>query len=306
MLEALSQRAWAFAPLLLGLLLAPLLSGIINRVKAVFAGRTGKPLLQLYFDLAKLWRKSAVYSRTTTFIFRISPLIGLCAVVLGLAVLPLGGFAAWPEFSGNFILLAYLLGLARMAIILGALDTASSFEGMGASREAAFSALAEPALMLCFLVLAKNARGLELGAMLGAGGYAPAAEAALVPAVLFLLLLAENCRIPVDDPNTHLELTMIHEAMVLDHSGPDLGVILYAASLKLWLFCALLCGVVLPQRPGQPWLDLGMRVLGIFLCAVLAGVAESVMARLRLTRVPKLLAMAGALSGVALILALWR
>ena len=306
MLEALSQRAWAFAPLLLGLLLAPLLSGIINRVKAVFAGRTGKPLLQLYFDLAKLWRKSAVYSRTTTFIFRISPLIGLCAVVLGLAVLPLGGFAAWPEFSGNFILLAYLLGLARMAIILGALDTASSFEGMGASREAAFSALAEPALMLCFLVLAKNARGLELGAMLGAGGYAPAAEAALVPAVLFLLLLAENCRIPVDDPNTHLELTMIHEAMVLDHSGPDLGFILYAASLKLWLFCALLCGVVLPQRPGQPWLDLGMRVLGIFLCAVLAGVAESVMARLRLTRVPKLLAMAGALSGVALILALWR
>jgi formate hydrogenlyase subunit 4 len=292
---------------LAALVLAPLLFSVINRVKAVFAGRRGKRLSQPYRDLAKLARKGAVYSRTTTWLFRAAPAVSLAAIVAALALVPLGRLDAAPGFTGDFILAVYLLALARCAVVLAALDTGSSFEGMGASREAAFSALAEPALFLCFLVLAASTREATLNGLLrGAALSASAPELALAPLTLFIVLLAENARIPVDDPNTHLELTMIHEAMILDHSGPDLAFIQYGAALKLWLFCAVLTGAVVPPLGRGPWLDFALAVAGIFACAVLVGVVESVMARLRLPRVPKLLALACACAAIALILTLWR
>ena len=294
----------------LALALAPLLSGIINRIKARFAGRHGKPVLQLYFDIAKLLSKREVISRTTSWPFQLGPAVSLAATLCALTLLPLGGVASPLQSPGDFVLAAYLLGLGRFAMLLAALDTGSPFEGMGASREAAFSALAEPVLFLCFLAVIGTATTmglpleLSLSTMFGGipaqGWLLGRAELLLIPAVLFILLLVENCRIPVDDPTTHLELTMIHEAMILDHSGPNLAFILYGASLKLWFFAALLAGMLVPAGP--LWGQIAGYFAVIAAVAVLVGVVESVMARLRLSRVSQFLGMAGTLAAFALIL----
>ena len=207
------------------LLGAPLLLGIIGRVKAVFAGRTGPPLLQPYRDLLRLARKGAVFSRTATWVFRAGPAVALAATLCAGLLLPMGAPAAAIRFAGDFILFAYLLGLARFATILAALDTGSSFEGMGAAREATFSAVAEPALFLGLVSLVRSTRSFDLSHMLGRQlqpvWWTDAPALLLVALALFAVALAENARVPVDDPATHLELTMVHEVMVLDHSGPE-------------------------------------------------------------------------------------
>ena len=293
---------------LLALLLAPLLLGVIVRTKSFFAGRDGPPLLQLYFDLLKLLRKGSVYSRTTSWVFRAGPIVGLAAAMAALALTPFGGQRAVVTFPCDLIALAYLLGLMRFFTVLAALDTASAFEGMGASREAQFSALAEPALLLGLAAMARLTGCLSLSDMLAqitpsAWQHAGAALG-LVAAALLVVFLAENARIPVDDPNTHLELTMIHEVMVLDHSGPDLAYILYGAALKMWILGAVLVGVVAPVRTGNAALDIGAALGGMFALAVLVGVIESCMARLRLLRVPQMLVGATVLAGLALVLLL--
>lgn len=306
--------SFVLAPLA-ALLLAPLLPGIINRVKARFAGRQGKPVLQLYFDLAKLLRKSEVLSTSSTWVFQAAPAIVLSTTLFALLLLPFAGVPSVLAFQGDFILAAYLLGLGRFALTLAALDTASPFEGMGASREAAFSALAEPVIFFCFLALAhivpaSPMPGLSLSAMFSGAPLAAWSEGRpellLIPVVIFILLLVENCRIPVDDPNTHLELTMIHEVIILDHSGPSLAFILYASALKLWFFAALLAGVLVPALPGPLWLHALVNLAVILLVAVLVGVVESVMARLRMGRISPLLGGAGALAGLTLALSFMR
>jgi formate hydrogenlyase subunit 4 len=290
--------------LLLGLALAPLLLGVINRTKAVFAGRKGPPALQLYYDLWKLLHKGAVYSRTTTWLFRAGPVASLAAFLTALALLPFGGVPALLYFPGDFLAFAYLLGVARFFLVTAALDTGSSFEGMGGSREVQFSALIEPALLLSLAAVAHETKRDSLSAITTALSpeiWAGAAlTLALVSVAMIVIVLAENCRIPFDDPNTHLELTMIHEVMVLDHGGPDLAFILYGASLKLWLLGTLLLNLVLPQTG----LVLGTLVslAGLFVLAVLVGVVESCMARLRLVRVPQLLVGASALAALAFVL----
>ncbi len=301
------MRAASFIPLLLALVLSPLLPGLINRTKALFAGRCGPPLLQTYFDLWKLLQKGAVYSRTTTWVFRAGPLVGLAAVLVAAALMPLGNFPALIAFPADFLLFAGLLALTRFFTVLAALDTGSSFEGMGASREVFFSALAEPALLVALATLVRQAGQLSLSPMFGNGfagqwlEYGPVF--ALVVVALMIVLLAENARIPVDDPNTHLELTMIHEVMVLDHSGPDFAFIVYGTALKLWLFSALIVGTVLPVT-GHAWLNLLLATGGMLVVAVVVGVIESIMARLRLVVVPQLLVGAGALAAMAFLLAL--
>lgn len=293
----------------LALVFAPLMPGIINRTKAAFAGRRGQPWLQAYRDLWKLLHKGAVYSRTTTVLFVLGPVVGCAATCLALVFVPLGGSPALVSFRGDFLLVAYLLGVARFFTVTAALDTGSSFEGMGASREVFFSALTEPAFLLGMTTLAAAFRatslteiyaGIEAGA-LGSGG-GPAVF--LVAAAMFVVFLAENARIPVDDPNTHLELTMIHEVMVLDHSGPDFAMIQYGACLKMWILGTLLMGVLIPVHTGSPIADLGKGLASLAFLAVLTGAVESLMARLRLVRVPQFLIAASALSIVALVLAM--
>lgn len=295
-------------PVVAALLLAPLLFGVINRTKACFAGRHGQPLLQLYWDLGKLLRKGATYSRTTSWLFRAGPVVGLAAVGTALALTPAGGIGAPLAFPGDLLLFAYLLCLMRFFTVVAALDTGSSFEGMGASREVLFSALAEPALLLGLAAVAMETRSVSLSGMLGGiggGSWRSQGPAlGLVVAALAVVLVTENARLPVDDPTTHLELTMIHEVMVLDHGGPDLALILYGAALKLWVLGALVVGLAVPVRSGDPLLDGGAFLLGMLGLAVLIGILESSMARLRLTRVPKLLVGAAALAVLAVVLVL--
>lgn len=312
------MNVWPWvAQLFLSLILAPMLVGIINRVKAIMAGRHGKPLLQCYYDICRLLRKSEIISRTASWPFMLGPAIVLGSCLLALTLLPLGGIASPLGFAGDFVLAAYLLGMGRFALMLAALDTGSAFEGMGASREATLSALAEPALFLAFLVLCSTY--LDLGRLSGwngsnafslnamFNGQAAMAwkygkpELIIVPIVLFILLLAENCRIPVDDPNTHLELTMIHEVMILDQSGPNLAMLVYGAALKLWFFAALVSALLVP--PLQSWHGTILWLLAIVFIAIMVGIVESVMARLRMMRVPHLLGMASTLAALALILA---
>lgn len=287
------------------ILLPPLLPGIIGKVKALVSGRVGPPVLQLYYDLFKLLRKGMVLSRTTSWVFLAGPVVGLVAVAAAGLVLPLGG-ASPLAFTGDMILFLYLLGLSRFFTTAAALDTGSAFEGMGAVRELSFACLAEPAVMLALLALARFSQSLSLSGMLGTtmpGEWMPHAAAILfVVAGLFIVLLAENCRIPFDDPNTHLELTMIHEVMVLDHSGPALALVLYGAAVKLLVFAAILVQIVAPVADGPVWLAGIVVVAGVLVVAVLVGVVESIMARLRLIHVPRLLVTACLLCGFGFLL----
>jgi formate hydrogenlyase subunit 4 len=295
--------------IILALPLAPVAPALIARTKSLVAGRKGPPLLQGWYDIAKLLRKGAVFSATTTWLFRAGPVVGLAAILTALAVVPWMGAPAPLAFPGDLVLLVLLLALARFVTVLAALDTGSSFEGMGASREAAFSVPVEPALLLALATLTRGTGALSLSEMLGppagAAWLVMGPALALVAVTLFVLLLAENSRVPVDDPHTHLELTMIHEVMVLDHGGPDLAFLEYAAALKLWLFEMLLVGLVLPFHTGNLAADAAIFLAGMALVSIAVGLVESSMARLQLTRVPQLLLGATVLSGFSLILA-WR
>ncbi len=290
---------------LLMLGLPPLLVGVIVKTKALFAGRQGPPLLQPYYDLVKLFGKGSVFSSTTTWVFRLGPVVGLSTAAMAALLIPLVEASAPISFTGDMIFLAYLLGLGRFFTATAALDTGSSFEGMGAAREVTFACLAEPALFLGMLVLAKLSGSLQLSGILGPSlaAHWPTAGASLALVLIswFIVLLAENSRIPFDDPNTHLELTMIHEVMVLDHSGPAYGMILYGAALKLFVFGAIVFRLAFPLTTGSMWLDWPIFVGGMLALAVAIGIVESTMARLRLTQIPVLLVAACLLSAFGVI-----
>ncbi len=299
------MNVWSITGLVCGLMLSPLLPGVVNRAKALFAGRRGPPLMQAYFDIAKLLRKGAVYSRTTTWLFVAMPAVAMATVLLAWAIVPVGG-AALISFEGDIVLFAYAFGLMRFFTVLAALDTGSSFEGMGASREVLFSTLAEPALFICFATLAYASHSLSLATMFSAlgGDVWSRAGLALVLVAIVLLIVAvvENCRIPFDDPHTHLELTMIHEVMVLDHGGPDLGLIQYSAALKLWVLSALVVNIGVSFAGVSGAWALMLMIAGMIVVAIVIGIIESIMARLALLKVPHVLAGAIALAVIAFAL----
>jgi formate hydrogenlyase subunit 4 len=289
-------------------LAAPLFLGIINRTKSVMAGRTGPPLLQAYSDLGKLFRKDFIASRTTTWVFLAGPLLGVAAPVLATALVPLGGHPAALAFSGDMLLFVYVFALSRFFVAAAAMDTGSAFEGMGAAREVTFAALAEPALILGMLALTRLSGSLSLSGMLDLDASAAWRRASpsvvLIIVSWFIVLLAENARVPFDDPNTHLELTMIHEVMVLDHGGPVFGLVLYGAAIKLTVFAALLANIVVPVSTGNAFVDSALFLMTVIAIGVIVGLVESSMARLRLLRVPQLLVTATLLAGFAVVLLL--
>jgi formate hydrogenlyase subunit 4 len=293
-------------PLAIALVFAPLSLGILRSTKAFFAGKRGFPITQTYRDLFKLLRKGIVYSRSVSWIFKLAPLVSLAASLIACAWLPFGGMAGLFSFTGGFLLIAYLFGVSRFTTILAGLDTASAFEGMGANREALFSVFAEPALLLGFGAVIVVPGHSSLANAISAAQNTAFSDYGVVTALaaisFFILALAENSRIPVDDPTTHLELTMIHEAMILDNSGPDLAFIEYASSLKLWFFYVLIADMILPFLG----LDGATRTMGAifiaFALAALTGIVESSMARLRLTKVPQFIGSAMAFAFIAILL----
>jgi formate hydrogenlyase subunit 4 len=287
-------------------LLPPLLLGVIAKTKALFAGRQGPSVWQPYFDLFKLLRKEVALSATTTWVFALAPVLAVVTAWLAGLLVPLGPFGAPVAFTGDFVLFAYLFGLGRFFTATAALDTGSPFEGMGAAREVGFAWLTEPALFFAFLALARLSGSLSLDGMLrateGGAWLERTAPLVLTAAGVFVVLLTECSRMPVDDPNTHLELTMIHEAMVLDHSGPLLGLVEYGAAVKLFVLDALLLHVMAPTAQVEGWPGLGLFTLGLLGVAIAIGVVESTMARLRLLHVPTLLIAAVLSCGFAFLL----
>ncbi|GAB4341472.1 MAG: NADH-quinone oxidoreductase subunit H [Desulfobulbaceae bacterium] len=290
--------------LLIALLLAPFLALIPARVKAWFSGRRGPGWLQNHATLVKLARKIPVYSTTTTFVFRLSPVVTLAASLAALCFLPLAGRPPLFAFSGDVVLLFYLLGLARFFMISAALDTGSPFEGMGAAREALFGALAEATVFVILILFERLRGGFSLSSYLAGGGFSGdfpgGAVTILVVIALFMVLLTENARVPVDDPTTHLELTMIHEVMILDHSGPDFALIEAGSWLKLLFYSGFIADLVCPFDGSMR--DLPLFFLATVLVYLLIGLVESITARYRLHLVPKFILTSFALAFFCLII----
>ena len=297
------------SPLALGiaLLLAPVLPGVILKVKALFAGKTGPPLLIRWYTLIKLLRKGSVYSDSPGFVFRLGPVAGCATALLALLFFPFAGLPPLLSFTGDIIVVLYALGLGRFCTVLAALDTASPFEGMGAAREVFFASLAEIGLFVVLILFHRMGGGLSLAGWF-AGPQAislagtQGALLLLVVVALFLLLLAENSRVPVDDPATHLELTMIHEVMILDHSGPDLALIEFGAHCRLLFSACLVASLLRPTLAAGPLAN-GLVFVGLLVLVYAAvGVTESITARLRMNLVPKFILTSFALVFFAIIL----
>lgn len=281
---------------ILFILFAPFLFiGIVNRVKAFWAGRKGQSVLQPFYDFLKLMKKGEVVSRTAGFVFQMAPSVVLAVSIAAALVVPLAGRSALFSFNGDFIFFCYVLSLGKFFSIISAMETGSSFEGMGASRESFFTTIAEPAFFLLIGSLAFSTDGGSFAAMFTT---IYAAQPAVHPFSLlvsvlscicvFLLMLTEGCRVPVDDPNTHLELTMVHEVMVLDNSGPGLALINYASAIKIFLYSSLIVNLALPTGFGF-WQDILLFSGTTFLVAILTGMVESVIARLKMAHIPQYL-----------------
>ncbi|MHB8058968.1 MAG: respiratory chain complex I subunit 1 family protein [Desulfuromonadaceae bacterium] len=292
--------------ILLALTMPPLLLGVIGKTKAAFAGRVGAPFLQPYYDIIRLLRKGSVFSTTTGWVFRAGPIVALATAAVAALLIPFGAHQSPIYFDGDMILYAYLFALGRFFTMAAALDTGSSFEGMGAAREATYSCLAEPTLFFALITLSRLSGSYSLSGMLVNISFGVwlnnGAALLLLVCGMFIVLLAENSRIPFDDPNTHLELTMIHEVMVLDHSGPALAIIQYGAALKLFVLGAFFVHLALPYATGNSLIDWGLFVISMLELAVVIGIAESVMARLRLVRVPQLLVAAAIMAAFSTLL----
>jgi formate hydrogenlyase subunit 4 len=289
------------------LLTAPLFPGIILKVKAFFAGKKGPPLLIKYYTLIKLFRKGSVYSTSTSFVFVLGPVISFAAALVVLLFFPLAGAEPLFSFHGDVIVLFYILGTGRFFTIIAAMDTASPFEGMGAAREAFFSTLAEITIFTVLILFYRLNGSLSFSSyffgensisMLAPSG----ALLLLVIVAMFMVLLTENSRVPVDDPATHLELTMIHEVMILDHSGPDLALIELGSFYKLFFYSAFIAHLLYPfsEAGGVQGALLFFTIIVLIYMAV--GVTESIMARLKMNLVPKFILTSFALVFFAAIL----
>jgi formate hydrogenlyase subunit 4 len=278
---------------------APLLVGALRTVKARLVGRRGPRLLQPYADLAKLLRKDAVVSTTTSWIFRATPYVLMATMLVAALIVPVLLARPILDFAG-LVLLMYLFVLGTFFLALAGLDAGSAFGGMGASRDVAVAALAEPTIMVAILALALRAETTNLGGIVERFARDPLLAAnpghLLAFAALFIVMIAETGRLPVDNPATHLELTMIHEAMVLEYSGHYLALVEWAAAMKLFLFLALLANLFfpwgMPSAVTIPGIVVGLVVVVVKLAVLAGGLAliETAVAKLRLFRVPELLA----------------
>ncbi|HAJ10974.1 MAG TPA: hydrogenase [Comamonadaceae bacterium] len=277
------------------------LVGVVNRTKSWWAGRKGPRLLQSAHDLRRLLGKHPVVSSVASPLFRIGPYVVLVCSLLAMSMAPMLGAFAPLQFSHDFVAMAYTLGLARIALMVSAMDVGSSFEGMGTAREASFSTLAEPALFLLIGSVGAATGMSSFADLMGHLHTTPHYLWMVLPLVVALLILLqlEAARVPVDDPLTHLELTMIHEVMVLDHSGPDLAAMQYAAALKMTLYAGLIAALLNPFDPlTEPALAIAVAVLLMLAVAVVVGCFESLMARLPMRAVPRYALLA---SGAALL-----
>lgn len=272
-----------------------MLVGLVNRTKSWWVGRKGPRLIQTAYDLWRLLGKRPVVSTTASPLFRAGAYVVLICGLLAASMIPVLGQFAPLQFSHDFVVVAYTLGLARIVLMISAMDVGSSFEGMGAAREASFATFAEPALFL-LIGTASAATGMTSFAdLIGHLHHTPHYAIIVAPLTIALLILlqAEAARIPVDDPMTHLELTMIHEVMILDHSGPELAAMQYAAALKMTLYAGLIAALINPFNPlADPVAGVLVSLVLMLIVAIAVGCIESLSARLPMRWVPAYLLIA--------------
>jgi formate hydrogenlyase subunit 4 len=288
------------------ILAAPFFSAVILKVKAFFGGKQGPPWLINYYTLIKLFKKGSVYSNSTTIIFKIGPVLTLVTAATALLFLPIAGRPPVISFNGDVIFVLYLMGLSRFFTIAAAMDTASPFEGMGAAREAYFPIICEATMFMILILFYMLTGELRLAAYFGGAATADLWQTAGSPLLfvviaLFIILLTENSRVPVDDPATHLELTMIHEVMVLDHSGPDFAMIELGAFCKLFFHATLVARLLWPTTSALGYPAFPLALLVVYIAV---GVMESVMARYRMDKVPKFVLTSFALAFFATVITL--
>jgi len=287
----------------LALVFAPLLNGIIKKSKANWQNRCGPGILQPWFDIWKYLARESIVSEHASWLFRVAPYIYFGAHLAAIGLVPTLIVTSPMPGVGDAIVLVGLLALARFALALAALDTASNFGGMGASRELAFASLVEPALLLSLFALAIPAGSTALSALVGDGGLTVARLLAL--GGLFIVAIAETGRLPVDNPDTHLELTMAHEGMLLEYSGRPLGLLLWATHVKQLLVLSLLAAFFFPWGIAR---ELTLPALAIALIAYLLklgilglvlALVETTNVKLRIFRIPELLGAASLLGLLA-------
>lgn len=265
-----------------------LFMGVVVRTKSIFSGRKGPGILQPMKDIFRLLKKGSVYSKTTSIIFKLAPTIYFASVVTAILMVPIGNNHGLISFKGDFVMFAYLLALGKFMNIIAALDTGSSFEGMGSSRESLYSMLAEPAFFIIigsFTLLTGQTSFSDIFSQLHFGSYISYLLAILATIVIVLIAMVENSRMPFDDPKTHLELTMVHEVMILDNSGFDLGLILYTTNLKFAMYGALIANLFIGFLPVYFTIPIFLGLQMIFAFAV--GTIESFMARYRMGHNPQ-------------------
>jgi len=292
--------------LFLSILTSVFFPGMIIRVKSLLSGRKGPGILQPWKNIWILLRKGSVISTTTSFISRIAPVIYLSTVLCAILLLPFPGIASFFGFDADFVFFAYLIALGKFLFILNALDTGSSFEGMGANREALYSLLAEPAFFILFGTLALLTGNTSMQGIFTNLQFDGASTYIIIIIAIYLLVqiaMIENSRMPVDDPKTHLELTMIHEVMILDHSGFDLALIQIGTTLKFAMYGILIANCTIPVDIGFGWqflLFVGIQI-GF---AVLIGIMESFRARKKLAKNPQFIVTLSSIALIAFVLAL--
>ena len=273
---------------LICLLIIPfLMIGIIKKTKAFWGGRKGVSIWQPLFDFIKLLKKDFVISNTTSFVFRLAPMIVICSILAASLFVPLALGTALINIPAGFILFAYILGLGKFFALISAMDTGSSFEGMGASREASFTTIVEPAffmIMASIIALSGTYTFEALSEIIQKAGSYGVLLTIFSVLALFLMLLIEGSRVPVDDPTTHLELTMIHEVMILDNSGKDLALLTWGNSIKMFLISSLIANLLIPNNLGM-WESVFAYLAIILSISLAIGTIESGMARIRMTHV---------------------
>ena len=296
-----------FISLAIAILAAPLFPGIILKVKAFFAGKQGPPLLIKYYTLVKLLRKGSVYSTSSTFVFKLGPIVSFASALIVLLFFPFAGVAPLFSFHGDVIVLFYFMGIGRFFTVVAALDTASPFEGMGAAREVFFSTVAELTIFTVLILFYRLNGSLSFAEYFT--GEAPislmsdsGALLLFVIVSMFMVLLTENSRVPVDDPATHLELTMIHEVMILDHSGPDLALIELGSFYKLFFYSAFITNIMYPFSITNGVAGWFIFYIILALLYVAIGLTESIMARFKMDLVAKFILTSFALVFFAAIL----
>ena len=293
------------------LAIAPLFVSLIKKVKAATQGRSGPPLFQTYSSLAKLLKKEVIYSPNSSWIMRVTPLVNMAAILVAALFVPLVFVPESVGGIGNIILFLYLLALAKFFMALAGLDAGSSFGGMGSSREMSISAIIEPTTIIVFAALVFVFKTLNIFEMFtvsaSAGGF-PAPTHILIGISLFIILIVETSRIPVDNPETHLELTMIHEGMILEQSGSNLALMELSSAVKLTLLMALLINLLVPFGLVTTLTLAGIVIAAVLflikagILAVIIGLFESSMAKMRFFRLPSLFAMAFFFSTLIIII----